>query len=238
MFAFGLMACNPSQSAAENATSTNIIDANHYDAFWIWGDISSAPYLAKAKEIYVLQGEVKIERNTKKSTLIPQGVAVLKVPHQKVWLVFRNHHLNWQDHELDKILKRVHQWENKDNKIIGIQIDFDAKTKNLKEYALFLQNIRLQLPKQYQLSVTGLLDWTNIQDTETLRLLRNNIDELAIQTYQGSKTIPNYQNYLKKVTKLNLPYKIGLVQHGDWNRPLSFKNDPNFKGYVVFLLRE
>ena len=238
MFAFGLMACNPSQSAAENATSTNIIDANHYDAFWIWGDISSAPYLAKAKEIYVLQGEVKIERNTKKSILIPQGVAVLRVPHQKVWLVFRNHHLNWQDHELDKILKRVHQWENNDNKIIGIQIDFDAKTKNLKEYALFLQNIRLQLPKQYQLSVTGLLDWTNIQDTETLRLLRNNIDELAIQTYQGSKTIPNYQNYLKKVTKLNLPYKIGLVQHGDWNRPLSFKNDPNFKGYVVFLLRE
>ena len=53
----------------------------------------------------------------------------------------------------------------------------------------------------------------------------------------GSKTIPNYQNYLKKVTKLNLPYKIGLVQHGDWNKPLSFKNDPNFKGYVVFLLR-
>ena len=78
MFAFGLMACNPSQSAAENATSTNIIDANHYDAFWIWGDISSAPYLAKAKEIYVLQGEVKIERNTKKSILIPQGVAVLR----------------------------------------------------------------------------------------------------------------------------------------------------------------
>ena len=239
-FLVSLTACSPSQSATETRRSKdiNIIDATHYDAFWIWGDISSAAYLSKAKEIYVLQGEVKIARDTQKSILIPQGVAVLKVPHQKVWLVFRNHHLNWQDYELEQILKRVQQWKNKGNQIIGIQVDFDAKTKNIKEYALFLQKIRQQLPKQYQLSITGLLDWANIQDTETLRLLRNNIDELVIQTYQGSNTIPNYQQYLNKVSKLKLAYKIGIVQHGEWNRQLNFKTDPNFKGYVVFLLRD
>lgn len=236
-----LTACNPSQSATEIRPSndvSNTIDAHHYDAFWIWGDISSAPYLTQAKEIYVLQGEIKRDRSTQKSIFIPQGVAVLKVPHQKVWLVFRNHHLNWQDDELTQILKRVQQWKSKGNQIVGIQIDFDAKTKNLKEYALFLQQIRQQLPKKYQLSITGLLDWANIQDTETLRLLKDNIDELAIQTYQGSTTIPNYQSYLKKVSKLNLPYKIGLIQHGEWNRQLDFKSDPNFKGYVVFLLKD
>lgn len=214
------------------------VNANDYDAFWIWGNIKSAPYLAKAKEIYVLQGEIRMNSATQHSVLIQQGVGVLSIPQQKVWLVFRNHHLNWSGAELDKILQRVRQWERTGNHIQGIQIDFDARTQNLKDYALFLQQIRKQLPKQYQLSITGLLDWTNVQDAETLRLLRSSIDELAIQTYQGSTTIANYQAYLNKVAALKLPYKIGIVQHGQWNPQLDFKSDPNFKGFVVFLLRD
>ena len=76
-----------------------------------------------------------------------------------------------------------------------------------------------------------------IQDIETLRLFRENINELVIQTYQGSTTIANYQTYLKKVSAIKLPYKIGLVQHGEWNSNLKLDSDSNFKGYVVFLLR-
>ena len=230
----GLIACQPSQSAS----SKYHVNANDYDSFWIWGNIKSAPYLSKAKEIYILQGEVRIDKSSQNSILIPQGIPVVRIPHQKVWLVFRNHHLNWHTHELDKILNRVAQWENTGNHIQGIQIDFDARTKNLGEYALFLQNLRSQLPQQYQLSITSLMDWTNIQDQNTLRLFRENIDEIVIQTYQGSTTIPNYQSYLKKVSALKLPYKIGIVQHGEWNPNLNFKTDSNFKGYVVFLLRE
>jgi hypothetical protein len=33
-----------------------------------------------------------------------------------------------------------------------------------------------------------------------------------------------------------MPYKIGLVQHGEWTAPSSLANDPDFKGYLVFLL--
>ena len=232
---FSFVACQPSQSADASIYHVN---ANDYDAFWIWGEIKSAPYLNKAKEIYILQGEIRIDQISKQSIVISQGVPVLKIPHQKLWLVFRNHHLNWQTHELNKILSRVRQWENSGNHIQGIQIDFDAKTKNLNQYALFLQQLRKQLPKQYQLSMTSLMDWTNIQDQNTLRLFRENIDEMVIQTYQGSHTIPNYQAYLKKVSALKLPYKIGLVQHGEWDRQIKFYTDPNFKGYVVFLLRK
>lgn len=230
-----LNACQPSQSAS---SASYHINANDYDAFWIWGEIKSAPYLNKAKQVYILQGEIRIDKASKQSILIAQGVPVLNIPHQKVWLVFRNHHLNWQAHELNKILKRVRQWENSGNHIQGIQIDFDARTKNLHQYGLFLQQLRKQLPQQYQLSITSLMDWTNIQDKETLRLFRENINEMVIQTYQGSTTIPNYQMYLKKVSAIKLPYKIGLVQHGEWNHQHKFENDPNFKGYVVFLLRQ
>jgi hypothetical protein len=219
-----------------DATTTRV-DANQYSSFWIWGRIQSAPYLQQAKELYILQGEIRLNNTSKQSVLIPQGIGVLKIPHQKVWLVYRNHHLQWNNQELVHILKRIQSWENAGNNIQGIQIDFDAQTKNLNEYAIFLQKLRSQLPQKYKLSITGLLDWSNVQNQETLNLLRQNIDELAIQSYQGSTTIPNYQNYLKKISAMKLPYKIGIVQHGIWDKSLNFNSDPNFKGYIVFLLR-
>ncbi|MFW1735733.1 DUF3142 domain-containing protein [Acinetobacter sp. ULE_I001] len=230
----GLMACQPSQSAV----TSDQVNANDYDAFWIWGNIKSTPYLSNAKEIYILQGEVRLEKGSNHSILIQQGISVVKIPHQKVWLVFRNHHLNWQSTEIENILQRVLQWESAGNHIQGIQIDFDVPTKNLKAYGLFLQQLRKQLPQHYQLSITSLMDWGNLRDPDTLRLFRENIDEMVIQTYQGSITIPNYQAYLTNASTLKLPYKIGLVQHGKWDHQLRFDTDPNFKGFVVFLLRQ
>lgn len=227
-----LWACTPHQSA-----SSSTVDASQYDSFWIWGNISSAPYLSQAKEIYILQGEVRLNKGAQQPVLIPQGVAVLKVPHQKVWLVYRNHLLNWRPEEVQLIAQRIQQWEQAGNQVQGIQIDFDSPTKDIHSYALFLEKLRAALPKKYRLSITGLLDWGNIQDQQALHLLRENIDELVVQSYQGSTTIPNYQSYLNKVSKLQLPYKIGIVQHGEWNPELNFAADPNFKGYVVFLLR-
>lgn len=211
IFMLSIMACQPSQSAS----TFGRVNAEDYDAFWIWGNISSAPYLKAAKEIYVLQGEVRLDSQTHHSKLIPQGVGVLAIPQQKVWLVFRNYHLNWQGQELTQILKRIQQWENAGNHIQGIQIDFDAKTKYIHQYALFLSQLRKQLPQHYQLSITGLMDWTNVTNQETLNLLNSTIDELVIQTYQGSTTIPNYAAYLKKFSALKLPYKIGIVQYGE-----------------------
>ncbi|BCU65082.1 hypothetical protein ACBO_18730 [Acinetobacter bouvetii] len=228
-----IIACQPSLSASTSGR----VDAEDYDAFWIWGNISSAPYLKAAKEIYVLQGEIRLDSQTHHSKLIPQGVSVLTIPQQKVWLVFRNYHLDWQGQELTQILNRIQQWEKKGNHLQGILIDFDAKTQNLHAYALFLAQLRQQLPAKYKLSITGLMDWSNMQDAKTLLLFRNNINEMIIQTYQGSTTIPNYEAYLHKISKLKLPYKIGVVQRGEWNPVLNFSADPNFKGYVVFLLR-
>jgi hypothetical protein len=33
-----------------------------------------------------------------------------------------------------------------------------------------------------------------------------------------------------------LPFKVGLVQGGDWREPAGLAEEPNFRGYVVFLL--
>jgi hypothetical protein len=228
---FSLNACQPTQSA------TSKVDANDFASFWIWGDIQTAPYLVHAKELYILQGEIRYSKSKQISTFTPQGVSILKLPHQKIWLVFRTHHLAWNEQNYQTILNRLEHWRNQGNQVQGIQIDFDSKTNSLKDYAIFLQKLRQKLPQQYRLSITGLLDWTNFKDQNTLTLFRQNIDELVIQTYQGATTIPNYPEYLKRISVLRLPYKVGLVQHGTWFGNSTKQKDRYFKGYVVFLLR-
>ena len=228
---FSLNACQPTQSA------TSKVDANDFASFWIWGDIQTAPYLVHAKELYILQGEIRYSKSKQISTFTPQGVSILKLPHQKIWLVFRTHHLAWNEQNYQTILNRLEHWRNQGNQVQGIQIDFDSKTNSLKDYAIFLQKLRQKLPQQYRLSITGLLDWTNFKDQNTLTLFRQNIDELVIQTYQGATTIPNYPEYLKRISTLRLPYKVGLVQHGTWFGNSTKQKDRYFKGYVVFLLR-
>ena len=228
---FSLIACQPTQSA------TSKVDANDFASFWIWGDIQTAPYLVHAKELYILQGEIRYSKSKQISTFTPQGVSILKLPHQKIWLVFRTHHLAWNEQNYQTILNRLEHWRNRGNQVQGIQIDFDSKTNSLKDYAIFLQKLRQKLPQQYRLSITGLLDWTNFKDQNTLTLFRQNIDELVIQTYQGTTTIPNYPEYLKRISALRLPYKVGLVQHGTWFGNSTKQKDLYFKGYVVFLLR-
>lgn len=228
---FSLNACQPTQSA------TSKVDANDFASFWIWGDIQTAPYLVHAKELYILQGEIRYSKSKQISTFTPQGVSILKLPHQKIWLVFRTHHLAWNEQNYQTILNRLEHWRNQGNQVQGIQIDFDSKTNSLKDYAIFLQKLRQKLPQQYRLSITGLLDWTNFKDQNTLTLFRQNIDELVIQTYQGTTTIPNYPEYLKRISAMQLPYKIGFVQNGLRQNNSNNCNDTHFKGYIIFLLR-
>lgn len=235
-----LLICSFIISSGCSSASEQQIDAHQYKSFWIWGNISSAPYLSEANEIYILQGEMNIEKNRQISVFSRQGIAPFppkSMQRQKVWIVIRSHHLAWSHENIHQVLSKLKQWELKGHDVIGLQIDFDSPTHNLKTYARFLQAFRKQLPTQYQLSITGLLDWTNIQDSETLSLLKENIDELVIQTYQGTHTVPDYAQYLSKISKLQLPYKLGLVQHGMWKAPDFLEKDQNFKGYVVFLLR-
>ena len=57
-----------------------------------------------------------------------------------------------------------------------------------------------------------------------------------LQTYQGRTTIPGYEAYVRKLDGFRLPFKIGLVQGGSWTEPAGLRNNPNFRGYVVFLV--
>ena len=127
-------------------------------------------------------------------------------------------------------------WARAGNRLTGVQIDFDARTRHLDEYAEFLRQIRRSLPSRYQLSITGLMDWSANGDPAALAKLKGVVDEVVIQTYQGHGTIWGNERYFDRMRGFPIPFKVGLVENGRWIEPPQLRSEPNFKGYVVFLL--
>ncbi len=209
------------------------VDARNYDAFWLWAGVEPQPVLDSAKTIYILAAEIKGGPEGRYVDLRP---AVPRVKHAQVWIVYRIETLTWDAYVLPRILRDLESWKGKGNRIAGIQIDFDAATRGLPGYADFLKQLRTELPPGTGLSVTGLLDWSSGGDSPALNALAGTVDEVVLQTYQGRQTIPGYQAYLRQLERVKLPFKIGFVQHGEWKAPPSLARNPNFKGYVVFLL--
>jgi Protein of unknown function (DUF3142) len=208
------------------------VDARDYDAFWLWGGVTPQPVLERARIIYLLAGEVRDGKPVRYVSLR----ATPRLTGKKVWLVVRTDTLHWPDAAYQVVLAQLEQWRAAGNDVRGLQVDFDARTRHLEEYAHFLEDLRRRLPRNYALSITGLLDWSAHGDLKTLRTLRGTVDEVVIQTYQGRGTIPDYDAYFDRLRDFDLPFRVGLVQGGRWIEPTALRRNPSFKGYVVFLV--
>jgi len=160
---------------------------------------------------------------------------VPSVNHADIWMVVRVETLDWSEDTYRQLLGSLERWAAR-SRVKGLQVDFDARTKHLDKYAAFLRDLRSRLPQRYRLSITGLLDWSANGHPQQLEGLAGVVDEIVLQTYQGRKTIPGYRAYLTKLNAMNMSYRIGLVQGGEWDPPASLASDPDFKGYVVFLV--
>jgi Protein of unknown function (DUF3142) len=209
------------------------VDAADYDAFWLWAGVEPQPVLDRAKTIYILQGEIRDARQARLISLRPGTPAVARA---KLWIVYRTETLEWGDDVVLQIGADLARWRAAGNNVEGVQIDFDAATKGLAGYARFLRQLRAQLPRDTKLGVTGLLDWSSQGNSADLNALAGVVDEVVLQSYQARSTIAGYEEYLASLDRLDMPYKIGLVQNGEWTAPASLARDPDFKGYVVFLL--
>jgi Protein of unknown function (DUF3142) len=217
------------------AEPQTIVKTEHYDAYWLWAGVKPQPALNNAKRLYLHYGEVKAESEGRLQVMRPQ---IPETGKRQLWLVVRAETLKWPDATYAETLKALDRWRAAGNNLAGLQIDFDAKTRHLQNYAVFLANLRARLPKQYQLSITGLLDWSANGDPAGLHAIGNSVDELVLQVYQGRQTIPGYERYLGKLDRLGIPFRIGLVQGGVWKAPPSLSANPDFRGFVVFLVNE
>jgi hypothetical protein len=227
----------------EQGVAPGVVDATDYDAFWLWAGVAPQPVLERAKTLYLLAGQIAPPRYGRTGPefawgaprLYAQGGATPHIRHGQVWIVYRAHTLDWPPEIYVQILAELARWRAAGNPVVGIQIDFDARTRHLDQYAAFLAGLRARLPADCRLGVTGLLDWSSQGDSAALTALAGVVDEVVLQTYQGRHTIPGYEAYLARLDRVRLPFKIGLVQGGDWTAPAGLAGDPWFRGYVVFL---
>ena len=209
------------------------VNAADHDAFWLWSGVKPQSVLAKAKTIYILEGEVRASPTPRIDRL--RG-GTPRAKHADIWLVYRVETIKWGPDVARQITADLARWKKAGSNTVGVQIDFDAATRGLEGYATFLKTLRTELPTNTKLSITGLMDWSSRADPGGLKAIAGVVDEIVIQTYQGRKTIPGYAGYLAQLDRLDVPYKLGLVQGGEWSAPKALAKDVHFKGYVVFLL--
>ncbi len=221
-----------------NCSSTPVeepVQAGQYDSFWLWAGVEPQPALAGAKTIYILEAEILDGPTT---SFNRRRASTPRIQHADIWIVYRVETLQWGPEILPRMIADLARWRAAGNRVQGVQIDFDAATQGLPDYARFLGNLRAQLPKNNKLSVTGLLDWSSGQGEKgpALNALSGVVDEVVLQTYQGRSTVFDYQRYLPQLEGLRLPFRLGLVQNGAWLAPDDLARNRYFKGYVVFLL--
>ncbi len=94
------------------------------------------------------------------------------------------------------------------------------------------------MPADCKLGITGLLDWSANGDPVGLDALAGTVDEAVLQIYQGRHVIPGYAAYLQKLDRMRIPFRIGLLQGGEWQMPAALPRHSFFRGYVVFLRNE
>lgn len=208
------------------------VDPADYDAFFLWAGVRPRDVLETARTVYLLAGEI---RHRDPDTFVRLR-SVPRVSFAEIWLTVRVERIDWSEAAYRAVLGELELWRAAGNRLAGLQIDFDAATRGLVNYAQFLGNLRERLPARCALSVTGLLDWSAGGDPAALAGLAGVVDEIVIQTYQGRNTIPGYESYFRSVARLGMPYRVALVEGGEWREPDELADDPGFLGYVVFLL--
>ncbi len=208
------------------------VDAARYDAFWLWAGVRPQPVLRGAKRLYLLEGQVDAAPPVR---LVAQRAALPHVAGPEIWMVVRVGTLGWPPLVYRQLLVALGRWRSAGNRVVGVQIDFDARTRHLADYATFLADLRSRLPADCRLGITGLLDWSANGNPAGLDALASTVDEVVLQIYQGRHVIPGYAGYLARLGRLTIPFRIGLLQGGEWAAPPSLSANPRFGGYVVFL---
>lgn len=214
--------------------ATQQVIASDAQAFWLWSGVRPGPELRTARTVYLHQGEV-ISRQGQ-AVFIRMGLPVSRLTFPQIWITVRMETLAVPDAMLERTVQLARRWQQAGNHVAGVQIDFDAATHRLDQYSLFLQRLRKVLPPEFSLGVTGLLDWAKTGNVATLNALP--VDELVIQSYQGRQTVSCYADYLPALDGLRIPFRLGLVQHGQWNQQDEQRllASPWYRGSVIFLL--
>ena len=207
--------------------------ADNMPAYWLWAGHSIAD-IPEASVLYIYQGNIR--SIDEKLRFESKGVHPHPLGARPIMLVFRLYGSFPDTQQLARLTKNLaKRWEKHGAKVIGVQLDFDAATSKLDQYADFLELARQALPPELRLSITGLGDWTTLENPTPLKRLTTIADEVVFQMYQGATAFPDKTNYIAALEKTGIPYKLGLLASDDFAYiETSLQKSPAFKGIILF----
>ncbi len=212
-----------------NATSTY-----HSTSYWVWAGVPFNRVPKLGSSVYVFQGQILDKAG--QIYFAKQGLSSFNTGLRELYLVFRLSSLKHID-ALNNLLEfAIHSWEKHGNIVKGVQLDFDSSTPNLNKYGDFLKRVRGLLPRNYQLSITGLGDWVRSKES-TDKWFFGSVDEVIFQLYQGRKSISDREYYIGKMATLKTPFKVGILESDPLspNEEKFLKNCSQYRGIVLFL---
>lgn len=226
-----LLACLPCSSTVAVPDNAPVY-ASRYRQFWLWPGVQ-IPSGLSVERLYILTASLNRHGDIVRYRQTPPRLRNVG----EVVLVIRLEQLADATRIASLAGRELAAWRLAGNTVRGIQIDFDSGTSALDNYAPFLQALRQQLSPGEWLSVTGLMDWGNARPVD-MQLLASTVDEIVFQTYQNRSTLPGYRVYLERIAALGIPYRVGLVEGGEFAADVvrALQKDARFHGYVVFLL--
>ncbi len=209
-----------------------IVDPANHTAFYLWSGVVPDPAMARAKAVYLHWGELR--RGDADSIVVVRRTVPEPPPDAELWLVVRAERLDWGEAAYDTVLAAARRWDRA-GQLTGIQVDFDASTPQLSDYAAFLSRFRARLPVRWRLSATGLMDWPANASQADLARIAEALDEIVVQTYRDTQTVPDYRTYLRATERLDLPFRVAIMDGAQWREPDHLRHNPDYLGTVVFL---
>lgn len=158
--------------------------------FWFWGG-SSASVASAVNPVEVLYFQAgTIDRRTYTALGPPWSIRgempEWLPPAREYWAVFRFDDAGVPALEVapkfaPAVLDLQKEARRRGLKLAGIQLDIDAPTRMLPQYAALLREVRKDLPAGVQLSITALLDW--FRDGTAFGEVAGQVDEFVPQFY-------------------------------------------------------
>ena len=154
--------------------------------FWLWSESynEAAGVNAPVDVLFVHAGRISDDQKPGWNiyTRLPDSLP----PARQYWLVLRYEHQGLPKSEIlrelsEKINDLIIGAHRRHLPIAGIQLDIDCSTAKLADYATFLHQVKAELPKGHELSITALLDW--FRPGTAIASVVKEVDEFVPQFY-------------------------------------------------------
>lgn len=206
-------------------------------AFWAWRtnapsnvEVQKAFAATSAKTLFLRAGQFDLVKGALQRIRPVSGTLPSSVELHLVYTGTRKFLRDWEQLEASAIAKAVVETYQADlaralnshAKVNGLQLDFDAPTRFLPQYAQLLQRLRDLLPPNTKLSITGLPTWASSRD---LKAVLATVDFWIPQCY--GTAIPAHVNQripisspsdvariVTQARQLNKPFYAGLSAYG------------------------